>query len=208
MKQTNALQPANRPHPNPLPMGEGTKGRKRRLTAITMGLLLLGTFAAVVKAQSIPENRGGIAPAAAHGELALTPPRDSKGGTETGKRPDGMSSLVTLGGSLAMVLGLFLLTMWLLRRASPNATAALPMEVFEVLGRAPLAGRQQAHLLRCGNKLLLVSVAAAGSGATTLGEITDPAEVARLADLCRHARPAGPTTSLRRIVGQTEKRDD
>ena len=55
------------------------------------------------------------------------------------------------------MLGIFFLVVWLLRRASPRGPAALPGEAFEVLGRAPLANRQQAHLLRCGNKLLLVS---------------------------------------------------
>ena len=54
-------------------------------------------------------------------------------------------------------------------------------------GRAPLAGRQHVHLLRCGSKLLLVSVTP--GGAETLTEVTDPAEVDRLAGLCRQAHP-------------------
>ena len=68
----------------------------------------------------------------------------------------------------------------------PQGRGILPAEAFEVLGRSPLANRQQAQLLRCGNKLLLVCVGAAG--AETLTEITDPAEVERLVETCRRGR--------------------
>ena len=40
----------------------------------------------------------------------------------------------------------------------PPGPAALPGEAFEVLGRASSTHRQQVHLLRCGSKLLLVSL--------------------------------------------------
>ena len=69
-----------------------------------------------------------------------------------------------------------------------KSATLLPTEVVEVLGRAPLAGRQQMHLLRCGNKLLLVSVTP--TGAETLTEVTDPVEVDRLSGLCRQAASA------------------
>ena len=95
--------------------------------------------------------------------------------------------MATVGGSLAVVLGLFLLVAWVMRKASPRSSSALPGEVFEVLGRAPLAGRQQVHLLRCGSKLLLVSITPAAT--ETLTEVTDPVEVDRLAGLCRQAHP-------------------
>jgi len=69
-----------------------------------------------------------------------------------------------------------------------------------VLGRAPLAARQQVHLLRCGRKLLLVSVTPAG--AETLTEITEPEEVDRLAGLCRAAQPGSSTATFRRLLDQ------
>lgn len=108
--------------------------------------------------------------------------------------------MVTVGSSLAVVLGLFLAVACLLRRAAPKGLAPLPQEVVEVLGRAPLAGRQQMHLLRCGRKLLLVSVTPAG--AETLTEITDPAEVDRLAGLCQQARPGSTTEAFRQVLQQ------
>jgi hypothetical protein len=76
----------------------------------------------------------------------------------------------------------------------------LPKEVFEILGRAPLGARQQVQLLRCGNKLLLVSVTP--GGAETLTEVTDPAEVERIAAICQQAHPKGATTSFRQVFQQ------
>lgn len=110
----------------------------------------------------------------------------------------GLSSLTAVGGSLAMVLGAFFLLVWLFRRGAPKALTALPNEVIEVLGRAPLAGRQQMHLLRLGRKLVLVSVTPAG--AETLSEVTDPEEVDRLAGLCQQARPGSATAAFRQML--------
>jgi flagellar biogenesis protein FliO len=106
-------------------------------------------------------------------------------------------SLAALAGSLAVVLGVFFLLAWFWRRSIPQGVAALPSDVFEILGRAPLAGRQQVHLLRCGNKLLLVSVTP--TGAETLTEITEAAEVERLTDLCRKHSSKGATETFRRV---------
>jgi flagellar biogenesis protein FliO len=108
--------------------------------------------------------------------------------TESDKKHEAGPSFLTLIGSLMLVLALFFAIAWAFRRMLPPGAGPLPSEAFEVLGRAPLAGRQQAHLLRCGGKLLLVSVGAAG--VSTLTEISDPAEVERLTSLCRQARPA------------------
>jgi flagellar biogenesis protein FliO len=107
---------------------------------------------------------------------------------------------VTILGALGLVLGIFLLTAWGIRRAVPQALHPLPKEVFEVLGRAPLAGRQQAQLLRLGNKLVLVSLSPAG--AETLTEITDPLEVDRVAGLCRQAQPGSATAVFRQVLDQ------
>jgi flagellar biogenesis protein FliO len=82
----------------------------------------------------------------------------------------------------------------------PKGSRLLPSDVVEVLGRAPLAGRQQMHLVRCGNKLLLVSVTS--GGAETLTEITEPEEVDRLAGLCRAAHPQSATATFRHVLQQ------
>lgn len=143
----------------------------------------------------------------------MTPPRKNRaadmklGGSRKDSKqdksydgPGGLSSLVTIVGSLALVIGLFLIVAFLMRRATPTANLPLPDEVVEVLGRAPLANRQQVHLLRCGNKLLLVCVTP--NGTETLTEITDPAEVDRLAALCRKNNDGSATANFRQVFQQ------
>ena len=109
-------------------------------------------------------------------------------------------SLVTVVGSLTVVVGLFLLVMWGMRRTMPGQVATLPKEVVDVLGRAALASRQQVYLLRCGSKLLLVSVTPAG--VETLTEIEDAPEVDRLLGLCAQARPDSTTAAFRQFFQQ------
>jgi flagellar biogenesis protein FliO len=139
-----------------------------------------------------------LSPHSRQSPLPLPGPEDSNR-TQKDPGPD-LSSAITVAGSLALVLGLFLLVAWAMRRAAPAGSALLPGEVFEVLGRAPMAGRQQVHLLRCGNKLLLCCVTPAG--AETLAEITDPLEVDRLAGLCRQTHPGSATAVFRQVFGQ------
>lgn len=116
------------------------------------------------------------------------------------EKPTGISAMVTMGSSLAVVLGLFFLVAWGFRKAAPRGSIVLPGEVFEVLGRAPLGARQQVQLLRCGSKLLLVSITPAG--AETLTEVTEPVEVDRLAGLCRQSHPQSATAAFRQVFQQ------
>ncbi|MBX3414592.1 MAG: flagellar biosynthetic protein FliO [Pirellulales bacterium] len=119
------------------------------------------------------------------------------------------STLVTVGGSLAIVLGLFLLATWFLRRGAPSGASLLPRDALEMLGRAPLPGRQQMHLLRIGNKLLLVNVTQ--HGAETLTEITDPLEVDRLVGICQQRKPNSSTAAFQSVLddlGRYGDRDD
>jgi flagellar biogenesis protein FliO len=111
--------------------------------------------------------------------------------------------LVAGAASLGIVLSLFLLVTWVARRSMPKGAGFVPREAVEVLGRAPLAGRQQVHLVRCGNKILLVAMTP--TGVETLTEITDPDEVDRLAGICQHMSPARATASFRQMFGQLGK---
>ena len=137
--------------------------------------------------------------------LSLSPPSRSDR-TPQGTRPGRTGlwrSLITVGSSLAVVLGLFFLVAWAMRRAAPRGSVLLPSEVVEFLGRAALATRGQVHVLRFGNKLLLVSITAAG--VETLAEITDSEEVDRLAGLCRQAHPQSATAAFRHVFQQFTK---
>jgi len=159
--------------------------------------------------QSIAESSGGSSAAMPGGSavtvsqkgspLLLSPPRTADSQSPANVR-FGLPLVVTVGGSLAVVLGVFFLIAWAVRSAAPRGLTLLPSEVVEVLGRAPLAGRQQLHLLRCGKKLILVSVTPAG--AETLAEISDPEEVDRLAGLCQQARPNSATAAFRQVLRQ------
>ena len=136
----------------------------------------------------------------------MGPPGHAGGRLETTRALDRLPSLGPMASGLAIVLGLFLAAAWVLRRAAPKSATLLPGEVVEVLGRAPLAGRQQMHLLRCGNKLLLVSVTP--TGAETLTEVTDPVEVDRLSGLCRQAHPQSATATFRQVFQQRGTRSE
>ncbi len=113
---------------------------------------------------------------------------------------DGWSSLASTAGSLIVVLGLLFAVVWLMRRTAPKSARTLPTEVFEVLGRSPLTARGEVHLLRCGNKLLLVSVTPAG--AETLTEITDAQQVDRLCGLCARDETQSATNVFRGVLKQ------
>jgi flagellar biogenesis protein FliO len=141
------------------------------------------------------------APRSADQPITLAPPstRLQQSPKQSEKRtPSG--SLVTVFGSLAVVVGLFLLVAWFARRMNPKATAMLPKEVIELMGRAPLSGRQQMHLVRIGHKLLLLSVTP--TGAETLTEVTDRDEVDRLCGICQQNQPGSISSTFRQVLSQ------
>jgi flagellar biogenesis protein FliO len=110
----------------------------------------------------------------------------------------GLPRLTTALAGLAFVLGAFFLFAWILKRNLPKSAAPLPKEVVEVLGRVPLAARNIAHLVRVGNKLVLVSISSAGI--ETLTEIADPVEVDRLSGICEQARPTSSSEAFRGVL--------
>lgn len=105
-----------------------------------------------------------------------------------------------MAGALAVVLTLFFLFVWFARKTQPQSTARLPREVIESLGQMPMPGRQQLHLVRLGDKLVLLSVTAAST--TAVAEITEPEEVERLTGLCRQSQPGSFTNTFRRALAQ------
>ncbi|HEX3655520.1 MAG TPA: flagellar biosynthetic protein FliO [Pirellulales bacterium] len=179
-------------------------------TIILVSCLAMPAVVAAQDLASRPRAPGTAVPgeprmAAAQRPLPLSAP--SGGGTPAktggaGRLAAGSPgpSLFTMLASLAMVVGLFLLAAWALRKGMPSAGRTLPIDVVEVLGRVSLAPRQPAQLVRIGQKLILVSLSSAG--VRTLTEITDPAEVDRLAGLCRQAHPQSSTAAFRHVFQQ------
>jgi flagellar biogenesis protein FliO len=139
-------------------------------------------------------------------EVARTPlklPRQERSAARSLSRPvsaGSMTSLTTVMGSLGIVLGRFVVLVWISRRFAPAGTAALPKEAVELLGRTSLGTNQQMQLVRVGAKLLLVALSP--QGARTLTEITSASEVERLTDMCRRQKPDSSTANFRSLVEQ------
>ena len=135
--------------------------------------------------------------------ILLAPSRDGQNRDVANLDPPtktGWKGAATVASSLALVLGLFFIVAWVMRRNTTGPSMLLPSTVLEVLGRAPLASRQQIHLIRLGNKLILVS--ATPAGVEPLGEVTEADEVQRLVALCRQASPNSATAAFRQVFAQ------
>ena len=109
----------------------------------------------------------------------------------------GGRSISTVLGGLAIVVGAFLLVAWVLRRGMPHAASRLPGDVVEVLGHASITSKQSVHLIRLGNKLLLVALTP--GGAEPLGEIGDPDEVTRIIGLCQSQTKGSTSAAFRQV---------
>jgi flagellar biogenesis protein FliO len=107
-------------------------------------------------------------------------------------------SLITVGGSLCVVLSLFFGVAWLTRRGGTKHVTKLPGEVIEVLGKAPLVKGQDMQLVRIGAKLLLICVTP--HGCETLTEITDDREVEHLSAICRRNNPNSVTAAFNQVL--------
>jgi len=131
--------------------------------------------------------------------LELRPSSKEKDGS-LDKPSSTWGSAVSMFLSLAVVLSFFLLLAWLLKKAQPQSFLKLPSDIVQVLGRTPMAPRQQMYVVRFGSKLLLVSHQ---PGQTqTLCEITNEDEVQRLAGICEASHPASISSSFRDVLKQ------
>ena len=131
--------------------------------------------------------------AARTAETALPLKRPNNAG---GSSFSGSGALWRTLGVLSLSIAALLAASWWFKRFAPHQATAIPSEVVEVLGRTSLGLRQQAQVVRFGDKLLLVAVGAAGCD--TIAAIDDPAEVRRLTALClgdNHAASPHQTAS-------------
>jgi flagellar biogenesis protein FliO len=140
-----------------------------------------------------------IGEAAVHAPIKLAPRNSAPSAQDKPAAASGGRAISSVVGSLAVVLGLFLVVVCVSRRFAPAGSALLPKEVIELLGRAPLAGRQSLQLVRVGNKLLLIALSP--GGASTLTEVEDPLEVEHLTALCRRGRADSATASFAQVFG-------
>ncbi len=133
--------------------------------------------------------------------IPLAPPSDRFKGEAPKASGGTLQTVVSVGSSLLLVVGLFLGVAWCYRKTlSSTAGGGLPKQVVNVLGRTSISTRQQMVLVRFGSKLLLVSVIQ--GEARTLGEITDPLEVDQLVGLCESGQPGSITNSFKSVLLQ------
>ncbi|MDR1140439.1 MAG: flagellar biosynthetic protein FliO [Planctomycetaceae bacterium] len=114
------------------------------------------------------------------------------------KIANAITPLISVFGSLLIVLAAFLILVLLLKKVSPKGNRLLPKEAFEDLGRAMLTQKIQLHLLRLGNRLLLVSITP--DGVSPITEMTDPDEVVALLGLCRQLDTHSSTEFFRKTL--------
>lgn len=91
--------------------------------------------------------------------------------------------LVTVTSSLAVVLGLFAVLVWVSRKyGSKTMGGSIPSEVIQTLGSTAIDPRTRITMIRLGNRILVLAQSA--SGIEPISEITDPDEVRNLTALC------------------------
>lgn len=130
--------------------------------------------------------------------LAARTKSDKPGSQRSATLTKPTESLITVGGSLCVVLSLFFGVAWLTRRGGTKSVTKLPGEVIEVLGKAPLVKGQDMQLVRIGAKLLLICVTP--HGCETLTEITDDHEVEHLSAICRRNNPNSVTAAFNQVL--------
>ena len=111
-----------------------------------------------------------------------------------------LTPILSIGGSLLIVIAAFFLLAILLRKVSPKGNRPLPREAFECLGRYFLTQKHQLQVLRLGNRIVLVSVMP--DGVSTLAEITDPDEAVTFLGLVRRLDSNSATEMFRNTVSR------
>ncbi len=162
-------------------------------------------------AQAAPQQRT----AATSNDRRLLAPRSNRSNGSAAPQLSGSSakkpalalpkieSFTTAGAGLAIVVGLFLVCMWLLRKSGPTPTSPLPKDAVSVLGRVPLAARNFAHLLQVGHKLVLVAITP--EGVSPITEVTDPMEVQRLLGLCQQTKKHSTSAEFHDVLKNLTK---
>lgn len=133
--------------------------------------------------------------------MRLEPPTQTKTGEGQGTGSSTIQMVTSIGSSLLIVIGLFLGAAWCYKKTiNTPLSGGIPNQVVKILGRTPLAPRQQLMLVRFGSKLVLVSLIQ--GEARTISEITDPVEVDQLAGFCESQSVDSASQSFRNILNQ------
>ncbi len=180
----NAPPTSNPPYSNPVSVNSGTKSAVQP---------------ASWSSESTASSNNIASKTISRAPLELRPSGKERTGS-VDRSKSSWSAALSMFLSLAVVLSFFLLVAWLVKKSQPHSFIKLPGEVVQVMGRTPMAPRQQMYVVRFGSKLLLISHQ---PGQTqTLGEVTDPDEVQRLTGLCEASLPGSISNSFRDVLKQ------
>ncbi|MFO0871634.1 MAG: flagellar biosynthetic protein FliO [Pirellulales bacterium] len=100
--------------------------------------------------------------------------------------------------SVTLLAGGVLLVLWMMRRATPAQRGQLPADALEVLGQSVISPRLAVHLIRVGQRVVLVG--SAPQSATALLEISEAEEVESLVAACRTEESSSVAASMRRVL--------
>ncbi|GEM_PF-7063227 len=140
------------------------------------------------------------APAASLDQQLRLPPSTANQGTKGRSAAVNFGPITTTISALAIVLGIFLVFAWLMRRGVGKGMAGIPSEMVEVLGQIPLNGRQRLCVIRFGRKLVLACVSV--DGAETLAELTEATEVEELLAVWQRSSPTSASHAFRKVFAQ------
>ncbi len=128
--------------------------------------------------------------------LPLQSPDTAKSDSRSSRLPQGPAAKTV--SSLAIVIGVFLLLVTVLRYPAKRRPGALPPEAAEVLGIVPLTGKQQLHLVRLGSKLLLLNLS--GGRVEKVAELAEPQEVRQIVATCQPGRASVVSETVREML--------
>ncbi|MGN6545251.1 MAG: flagellar biosynthetic protein FliO [Aureliella sp.] len=145
-----------------------------------------------------PQRDAGNAAGTKDEHRPLKPPTASDSSSQEKRSTGTVQMFVSVISSLLIVVGLLLGAAWCYRKATPNLSGNLPKQVLQVLGRSPLAPRQQLILVRFGPKLVLMSNLQ--GEVRTISEIVDPLEVDRICGMCESSQAGSISDSFRTVL--------
>ncbi len=100
--------------------------------------------------------------------------------------------------SLVVVVGFIVAAAWAFKRFSPRTSSMFSNEFVKVLARTYIGPRQAVCLVKLPGKILVVG--SSPQALTTLGEISDPAEVERVLGLVEKGSSNSATAAFKNIL--------
>ncbi len=119
--------------------------------------------------------------------------------------PNFSQSATRMVAALAVVLGAFMVLLWVTKKIQGPSQSIMSKQTREVLGQKQINKIHSLHLIRLGQRILLIS--ASDSSVTCLSEINDPVEVAQLLNTNSQAGDSSelPQSTFKRIFAQYEQ---